>query len=157
MKCQHHSLIGKPCRNATALSGLKAYSYHEGPEGDSEHCFGQGDRALHFFMIFMPFVVTKLVRFFTMKNTKVLKETLTLSWIRKIEALCFFMPFMVDSLVWRLPILLHGWSVHSHSSVYRRSEVPTNYETGQSSSSEAGTLPPNSEIMDRRLRDVGTR
>ena len=108
-------------------------------------------------MIFMPFVVTKLVRFFTMKNTKVLKETLTLSWIRKIEALCFFMPFMVDSLVWRLPILLHGWSVHSHSSVYRRSEVPTNYETGQSSSSEAGTLPPNSEIMDRRLRDVGTR
>ena len=48
------------------------------------------------------FVVQKLV--LTMKG---LKETLTLPWTRRIEAFCFFMPFvlfMVNSLVWWLPM-----------------------------------------------------
>ena len=59
------------------------------------------------FPFFMRFMVSRLVPLFTMKNTKVLNETLTLLWIRTIEASRFFnelahgiaRSFMVDSPV----------------------------------------------------------
>ena len=55
----------------------------------------------------MSFVVTKLVRLFTMKNTKSLKVNHHCLGYGD-RSPTFFMPFMVDSLVWRLP-MLRGW------------------------------------------------
>ena len=60
----------------------------------------------------MPFVFTKLVRLFTMKSMKLLKEIMTLLWTREIEALLLFAvlahgiarSFMVDSLDWLIPM-----------------------------------------------------
>ena len=122
-------------------------------------------------------MVTKLVRFLTMKSMKGLKKTLTLPWTRTIGASHFFMrfmvskactvlhheehevlerrspllwtrtigashffyelahgiarAFMVDSLVWRLPMPFMVRSVQSHGSVYRRPGVTANSETGE--------------------------
>lgn len=78
-------------------------------------------------------------RLFTMKNTKLLKEPRCL-WYRdrSLHFSMILMPcvsFMVDSLAWRLAMPFMGLSVQSHSSVYRRPEVPTNCETGHSSAS----------------------
>ena len=73
MKCQQRSKIGTSCRNTRALH----HEEHEVLEGKS-HCLGHGNGALHFFYelahgIARAFMVTKLLRLFTMKSMKGLK------------------------------------------------------------------------------------
>jgi len=72
-----------------------------------------------------------------MKSMKQLKETLTLPWTLRIESSRFFYElahgivcaFMVDSLVWRLPISFMVKRIPFHGSAFRGSEVSTNCGT----------------------------
>ncbi len=75
---------------------------HEVDEGDPNLPLGT-ETGLPF-KLYMPFMVTKLVRLFTVS-------------------------FMVDSLVWRPPMFFIVGSVQSHGSVFGESEVSTNRET----------------------------